>query len=87
MPSLTVLAHRGPQNVTHIIYKTNVNCVFIKGCLDFLIKQGLVEKHNIGKRVVYASTQHGINVLKYFKETKQVLPIVEKARNQAAIPY
>lgn len=85
---LTVLAHRGPLKLTHVMYKANVNCSVLKEYLDFLIKQGLVEERTVGKRrVVYAVTQRGITVLKYFKELKQVLPIVEEARNQALIPY
>jgi DNA-binding PadR family transcriptional regulator len=52
------------------------------------MKQNLVEERTIGKRrVVYAITQRGITVLKHFKELKQVLPIVEEARNKAPIPY
>jgi DNA-binding PadR family transcriptional regulator len=55
--------------------------------LDFLIKQGLVEERTIGKRrVVFAITPRGITVLKYFRELKQVLPIVEEARNQVSMP-
>jgi predicted transcriptional regulator len=85
---LSVLAHRGPLKLTHVMYKANVNCSVLKEYLDFLIKQGLVEERTAGKqRVVYAVTQRGITVLKYFKELKQVLPIVEEARNQPAIPY
>ena len=85
---LSVLAHRGPLKLTHVMYKANVNCSVLKEYLDFLIKQGLVEERTVGKRrVVYAVTQRGITVLKYFKELKQVLPIVEEARNQAMIPY
>jgi len=85
---LGVLAHRGPLKLTHVMYKANVNCSVLKEYLDFLIKQGLVEERTAGKqRVVYAVTQRGITVLKYFKELKQVLPIVEEARSQAAIPY
>jgi predicted transcriptional regulator len=85
---LTVLAHRGPLKLTHVMYKANVNCSVLKEYLDFLIKQGLVEERTVGKRrVVYAVTQRGITVLKYFKELRQVLPIVEEARNQAMIPY
>ncbi len=85
---LTVLAHRGPLKLTHVMYKANVNCSVLKEYLDFLIKQGLVEERTVGKRrVVYAVTQRGITVLKYFKELKQVLPIVEEARNQVMIPY
>jgi predicted transcriptional regulator len=85
---LTVLAHKGPLKLTHVMYKANVNCCVLKEYLDFLIKQGLVEERIVRKeRVVYAVTQRGITVLKYFKELKQVLPLVEEARNQAAIPY
>jgi len=85
---LQVLAHRGPLKLTHVMYKANVNCSVLKDYLDFLVKQGLVEERTLGKRrVVYAITQRGITVLKYFRELKQVLPIVEEARNQAPIPF
>ena len=85
---LSVLAHRGPLKLTHVMYKANVNCSVLKEYLDFLVKQSLVEERIIRKqRTVYAVTQRGITVLKYFKELKQVLPIVEEARNQAATPY
>jgi predicted transcriptional regulator len=85
---LTVLAQRGPLKLTHVMYKANVNCSVLKEYLEFLLKQGLVEERTIGKsRAVFAVTQRGITVLKYFKELKQVLPIVEEARSQVSIPY
>ena len=85
---LSVLAHRGPLKLTHVMYKANVNCGVLKEYLDFLMKQGFVEERTIRKqRLVYAITQKGITVLKYFKELKQVLPIIEEARNQTAIQY
>jgi predicted transcriptional regulator len=85
---LSVLAHRGPLKLTHVMYKANVNCSVLKEYLDFLMKQGLVEERTVGKqRVVFAVTQRGITVLKYFRELKQVLPIVEEARAQIPIPY
>ncbi len=85
---LSVLAQRGPLKLTHVMYKANVNCCVLKEYLDFLKKQGLVEERTMRKqRVVYAVTQRGITVLKYFKELKQVLPIVEESRNQTPIPY
>ena len=85
---LKVLAHRGPLKLTHVMYKANVNCSVLKEYMNFLIKQGLVEERTIGKRrVVYAITQRGITVLKYFRELQQVLPIVEEAGNQALIPF
>jgi hypothetical protein len=42
----------------------------------------------VGKRrVVYATTQRGVTVLKYFRELEQVLPIVDEARNNMPFPY
>jgi predicted transcriptional regulator len=85
---LKVLAHKGPLKLTHVMYKANVNCSVLKEELDFLMKQGLVEERTVGKRrVIFAITQRGITVLKYFKELKQVLPIVEETRSQVPIPY
>ncbi|MEM1588899.1 MAG: winged helix-turn-helix domain-containing protein [Candidatus Bathyarchaeia archaeon] len=86
---LKVLAHKGPLKLTHIMYKANVNCSVLKEYLDFLIKQNLVEERAIGKRrVVYAITQRGITVLKYFRELKQVLPIIEEeTKNKTPTPY
>jgi predicted transcriptional regulator len=84
---LTVLAHKGPLKLTHIMYKANVNCSVLKEYLNFLLKQGLVEERTVRKQgLVYVVTQRGITVLKYFKELKQSLPIVEESRNPAAIP-
>jgi len=85
---LAVLAHRGPLKLTHVMNKANVNCRVLKEYLEFLMKQGLVEERTVGKaHVVYAVSQRGITVLKYFKELKEVLPIVEEARNQSPASY
>ena len=85
---LKVLSHRGPLKLTHIMYKANVNCSVLKEYLDFLIKQGLVDERIVGKRrVIFAVTQRGITVLKYFRELSLVLPIIEEARTQAPVPY
>jgi len=82
---LNVLAHRGPLKLTHIMYKANVNCSILNEYLDFLIKQGLVEKRTIEKeRIVFAVTKRGTIVLKYFHELTQVLPIIEETRRQTA---
>ncbi|MFP3985888.1 MAG: winged helix-turn-helix domain-containing protein [Candidatus Bathyarchaeia archaeon] len=82
---LKVLSQRGPLKLTHIMYKANVNCSVLKQYLDFLIQQGLVEERTIGKkRVVYAVTQRGITVLKYFRELKTILPIIEESRRLPA---
>ena len=83
---LKVLARSGPLKLTHIMYKANVNCSVFKEYLDFLIAQNLVEEKTVGKkRIVYAITERGITVLKYFRELKSVLPIIEEARTNAKL--
>jgi predicted transcriptional regulator len=78
---LDVLAFRGPLKLTHIMYKSNVNCSVLKEQLDFLLKNNLVEERIMKKeRVVYALTQRGTSVLKAFREIKQVFPIEEEER-------
>lgn len=82
---LKVLSQRGPLKLTHIMYKANVNCSVLKQYLEFLIQQNLVEERTAGKkRVVYAITPRGITVLKYFRELKTVLPIIEDSRRLPA---
>jgi predicted transcriptional regulator len=80
---LSVLSHRGPLKLTHVMYKANVNCSVLKEYLEFLIKKELVEERPVRKgRIVYAVTQRGLMVLKYFRELKQVLPIVEEDKRR-----
>jgi len=86
---LKVLAQRGPLKLTHVMYKANVNCKVLKEYLDFLLKQGLIEERTMGKaRIVYANTQKGITVLKYFRELNKALPILEEDEGKLMpIPY
>jgi predicted transcriptional regulator len=85
---LKVLAHWGPSKLTRVMYKGNLNCSVLKGYLDFLTKQELVEEKIIREeRSVYAITQRGVTVLKYFRELKEALPIVEETGNKAPYPF
>ena len=85
---LTVLSQRGPLKLTHIMYKSNLNCSVLKGYLEFLIKQELIEERIIGKsRIVYVITQRGKTVLKAFTELKQALPIIEEYETPKPILY
>ena len=85
---LKVLAQRGPLKLTHIMYKANVNCSVLSEYLEFLIKQGLVEERTLKKnRTVYAVTQHGLTVLKSFRELTQALPIVEEDERQGPLLF
>ncbi len=45
--------------------------------LDFLIKQGLIEQKVLNKNVVYADTNRGINLAKFFGQ-KDKNPVVEE---------
>ncbi len=83
---LKVVAYRGPLKVTYIMRKANINYKALNEQLNFLITQGLLEERKEGqRRVVFAVTQQGIKVLKYFREIKQVLPITEEAGKQAPV--
>lgn len=85
---LKVLGQRGPLKLTHIMYKANVNCKVLKEYLDFLLKQGLIEERVVGKsRIVYANTQRGIMVLKYFRELNKALPILEEDGKLLPLSY
>jgi predicted transcriptional regulator len=79
---LNVLALKGQLKLTHIMYKSNVNCKVLKEQLEFLIKNGLVEEKILRKeRVVYGITPKGSQVLKYFREIEQVFPMKEEVRH------
>jgi predicted transcriptional regulator len=73
---LAVLALKGQLKLTHLMSKSNVNCKSLKELIDFLIKNGLVEKKILKKeQVVYALTPNGMAILKAFREINQVFPI------------
>jgi predicted transcriptional regulator len=76
---LKVLAQRGPLQITHIMSQANVNCNILKERLEFLVKQGLIneivmEKNNI----VYANTDRGIAVIKFFGDLAKTIPDTEE---------
>jgi predicted transcriptional regulator len=82
---LRVLAHHGPLKLTHIMYKSNVNCTVLKEFLDSLSQQNLVEEQVIRKRkrqkITYAITERGNTALNYFKEIKMALRTNEETKN------
>ena len=80
---LKVLAQKGPLKLTHIMYKANVNCSVLKEYLDFLIQQELVQEKTVGKkRIVYVVSDKGLKVLKYFRELKVMLPVLEDGQTR-----
>jgi len=82
---LMTLAQRGPLKLTHIMYKSNVNCCVLKEYLDFLIQQELVAEKTIKKeRIIYTITEKGLTVLKHFRELQLLIPVFDD--NKAKIP-
>ena len=76
---LDVLRQNGTLKVTHIMYKSNVNCTVLKQYLTFLLKQGLIQEKIVAKNnVVYANTAYGTIVLKSFRELAKALPMQEE---------
>lgn len=76
---LKVLAQRGPLQLTHIMFQVNVTCNILKENLVFLIKQGLIEEIVIEKNsVVYANTNRGTAVIRFFGELGKAFPVKEE---------
>jgi predicted transcriptional regulator len=85
---LQVLALKGQLKLTHIMYKSNVNCKVLKSQLDFLVKMGLVEERILRReKIVYAITPKGVSTLKAFTEIKQMFPTEENKVRQTPLLY
>jgi predicted transcriptional regulator len=74
---LKVLMHNGPLMETKIKCKSRIINVKLNERMNFLIKHDLVEQRSIKRKTVFAVTQNGINILKYFGELEQAPPIAE----------
>jgi predicted transcriptional regulator len=71
---------KGPSKITPIAYTSNLNSDVLTKYLDFLIEQRAVEERTISSEsAVFAITQHGINLLRYFGQFKE-LPLIEKEK-------
>ena len=67
---------RTPKILTHIMYKTNVNCTVLKPLLEDLMKKGLittVEKHRGISRKHYVISQKGLDVLCAVRKASELL--------------
>ncbi len=77
---LKVLRYNGPLTLNQILKKTNLEKTIFNKHIDFLTKQGMVEKRAAKtNNVVFVVTQRGTNVLGYFKEFARAPPLVEEA--------
>ncbi len=81
---LRALTQNGPLKLTHLMLKSRLNCKVLYKSLDYLIEQGLVEKRITARsqdrgKGVWAITQRGLTMLKYYRELTQALPLMEEA--------
>jgi predicted transcriptional regulator len=75
---LKILAQNDSVKTTYVADSLNVRTHELKIYLAFLLKQDLVEERKLSNNgVIYLITQRGRKVLRYFKELKQELPIIE----------
>jgi len=75
---LKILSRIGPQKITHIMYRANVNCTFLKANLGLLIERNLIEARTLSKnKIVYTITDKGRRALNNYLEIKNVLHTVE----------
>jgi len=77
-----------PLEFEGVSYKSDIECSTLKRYLDFLLYHDLVEERRLSKkRAIYAITERGLAVFKtlraqkYFQKLKNILPVVEEARN------
>jgi predicted transcriptional regulator len=76
--TLEALAYNGPLRITRITYKANLNWGQLKPIIDDLIQKKLVEERKLKKnRVAYAATPKARELLAYFNDLKEMLPISE----------
>ncbi len=67
---------RTPKILTHIMYKTNVNCNVLKPLLEDLIQKGLVTTVEICRgisRKHYVISQKGVDVLCSVRKASELL--------------
>jgi predicted transcriptional regulator len=68
---LTALADKH-LTVDAIAYACNMDCIGLRQRLDFLIKNGLVEEKNYGKKTRYGLTRRGVAIFKTLVITKSL---------------
>jgi len=89
---LTGLARYGPLKLTNIMRKANVDADVLKQYLGFLIQHNLVKEETLlstrhEKGVVYAITERGLTVLKYFRALNSALQTIKETKKIPPLPY
>ena len=67
---------RTPKILTHIMYKTNVNCSVLKPLLEDLMKKGLITTVELSRGISwkhYVISQKGLDVLCAVRKASELL--------------
>jgi len=65
----------GEETRTKTIYKAMLSNDQCKLYLDSLMKSGLIQESSNGNKIVYRNTHKGNNLLSYYDQMKELLPI------------
>jgi predicted transcriptional regulator len=85
---LNILEQRGPLRVSHMMLEVKVNCDILKRCLDFLIKQRLIEERvEEESGPVYANTARGAAVIKFFTQLDRALTVKDEQGRILPVSY
>ena len=66
---------KGTDKPTRIMYKTNLSWKPLMTALESVLEQGLLRRNEKGTHSAYEITDKGKNVLKYFREAKELIEI------------
>ena len=69
-----------PLTIDSIAYETNMECNVLRRRLEFLIKNGLVEERDSGRKTLYAITERGVAVFKTLNFQKYLEKVVNNIR-------
>ena len=84
---LRLLVQKGPLQLNHLVVHADINSNALKGSLEFLVKQGLVEeKVSQESSVFYVNTERGAKVIKFFKELNNPASLKEDGKF-LPVPY
>jgi predicted transcriptional regulator len=82
---LKVLDQKGPLELSHIEHEANLACIALQRCLDFLMKQGLVQERMVKKNHnVYVNTGRGTKVIEFFTQNVKKMPSKEENKTLQA---
>jgi predicted transcriptional regulator len=69
-----------PLTIDSIAYETNMECNVLRRRLEFLIKNGLVEERDSGRKTLYAISERGVAVFKTLNFQKYLEKVVSNIR-------